>query len=158
MTAKDYIADVRKLLGKKYSEIDCIRVVVKPLGLSCAGTNWLWRSYKNSSKYQYLVQQHYGNPDENTPPGAILFKIANEVNEKYGDRPNAYHVGVYTGKSVIDSNPSTGVVERAYEPLAWQGWGLIRGVVAAPTEEPAESQPLTDHEMLVAIYNKMMEV
>ena len=157
MTNTVFIERVRALIGKPYSECDCKDVIAKPLGIHFAGTNWLWRSIKNSSKYRYLVSRvRSPEPVGNMKPGDILFKIKDKVPDGYDDKPDAYHVSVYIGNGkIVHSSPSTGVREADYIYGAWQGWGRMKQVKyqEKPPETVAE---ISDHEMIKALYEKFI--
>lgn len=128
MNAQEFISNCRKLIGTPYSECDCIGVIRKAAGISCAGTNWLWRSINNSAKYRYLTQR-CSPPAASLLDGELVFKISNGIPSGYEDEPNCYHVGVYVGGNrVLHSSPSTGVREAEYNPSEWQGSGLLKQV------------------------------
>ena len=67
----DAIRTARILLGTPYKEMDCIaliRAVIKRTagGVSdyrCEGTNWLWRSIDNASKYRHLIWRQESCPN-----------------------------------------------------------------------------------------------
>ena len=158
MLSTEFVERVKDLVGQPYEFCDCKDVICKALGIKMSGTNWLWRSIKNSSKYRYLVER------VQTPPltgdirlGDILFKIRDGVPSGYADSPDAYHVSVYIGDGcIIHSNPKTGVRVDEYIYGAWQGWGRMKQVEyeSAP-EIIAPDEGLTDHEMIKAIYDKI---
>ena len=159
----NFIANVRLLIGKSYAECDCKDVICQSLGIRMAGTNWLWRSINNSSKYRYLTARWRKIPLESELlPGDILFKIRDEIPIGYTDHPDAYHVGVYCGNGiVIHSSPSTGVREDSYVRGRWHGFGRMKQVDYGDQHENASRDPnttsteLTDHDMIKAIYNKI---
>lgn len=156
MLNTEFIEGVRALIGTPYSQCDCKDVIAKPLGIRFSGTNWLWRSINNSSKYQYLVERLQSPMIlEDMKPGDILFKIRDGIPKGYNDSPDAYHVAVYIGEGkIVHSSPSTGVRESDYIYSAWRGWGRMKQVKY--TEESAEME-LSDHEMIKAIYYKICE-
>lgn len=155
MTNKQFCENALTLIGQPYSVIDCIGVVRRAAGIACQGTNWLWRSYKNASKYKYLKERKLGQVDsESYIDGLLVFKIKEgQIPEGYDDKPNCYHVGVLYDRNVIQSNPSTGVYMSPFKPEDWQGYGRLKQVEY--TEKAENKQQLTDHEMLVKIYNKL---
>ena len=163
MINTEFVESVKALIGTPYSQCDCKDVIAKPLGIRFAGTNWLWRSIKNSSKYRYLVSRVRSlEPACNMKPGDILFKIRDNVPTGYDDKPDAYHVAVYIGNGkIVHSSPSTGVREDDYVFGAWQGWGIMKQVKypenAPETNENAPETNLNDHEMIKAIYRKICE-
>lgn len=158
MLNTDFVERVKELVGTPYAFCDCKDVIAKSLGIRFAGTNWLWRSIKNSNKYRYLIERVQSPPIYgDMSPGDILFKIREGVPNGYDDQPDAYHVGVYIGEGkVIHSSPKTGVRADEYIQGAWQGWGRMKQVeyeTAPPIIAPDEG--LTLHEMISAIYQKL---
>lgn len=155
LTNKQFCENALTLLGQPYSVIDCIGVVRRAAGIACQGTNWLWRSYKNAAKYKYLKDRKLGQVDsESYIDGLLVFKIKeNQIPDGYDDKPNCYHVGVLYEGNVIQSNPSTGVYMSPFRPEEWQGYGKLKQVEY--TEKTETKQQLSDHEMLVKIYNKL---
>lgn len=156
MLNTEFIEGVQALIGTPYSQCDCKDVIAKPLGIRFAGTNWLWRSINNSSKYQYLVERLQSPMlSEDMKPGDILFKIRGGIPDGYKDSPDAYHVAVYIGGGkIVQSSPSAGVWEDDYIYGAWHGWGRMKQIKY--TEEATEME-LSDHEMIKAIYHKICE-
>ena len=154
MLNTEFVESVKALIGTPYSQCDCKDVTARPLGIRFAGTNWLWRSAKNSSKYRYLsARLNYSILSGDLKPGDILFKIRDKVPDGYDDKPDAYHVAVYIGDGkIVHSGPSAGVREDDYIYGAWQGWGRMKQV-EYPEKAPEIS--MTDHEMIKAIYNKI---
>ena len=158
MLNTEFIDGVKALIGTPYAQCDCKDVIARPLGIRFAGTNWLWRSIKNSSKYRYLISRVQSPvPADGLKPGDILFKIRDKVPDGYDDQPDAYHVSVYIGNGrIVHSSPSTGVREDDYIFGAWQGWGIMKQVEYQP-KSPETVKEITDHEMIKAIYNKICE-
>ena len=157
MLDTEFVEGVKALLGTPYSKCDCKDVIAKPLGIRFAGTNWLWRSAKNSSKYRYLVSRAQSPVSASyLKTGDILFKIRDKVPEGYDDQPDAYHVAVYIGNGkIVHSSPSTGVREDNYVYGVWQGWGRMKQVEYQ--EKPLETAPeISDHEMIKALYEKFI--
>lgn len=154
MLNTEFVDGVKALIGTPYAKCDCKDVIAKPLGIRFAGTNWLWRSNRNSSKYRYLIERvKYSQLSDYLKPGDILFKIRDGIPDGYNDSPDAYHVAVYIGDGkIIHSSPSTGVREDDYIYGAWQGWGQMKQVEYS---ENAPETGMTDHEMIKAIYNKI---
>ena len=58
MTSYEFISNAEMLIGQPYTKVDCIGVIRKSLNIACQGTNWLWRSINNSSKYRYLTERY----------------------------------------------------------------------------------------------------
>lgn len=157
MMNTEFVEGVKALIGTPYAKCDCKDVIAKPLGIRFAGTNWLWRSIKNSSKYRYLVSRVQSPmPTDGLKPGDILFKIKDKVPDGYDDNPDAYHVSVYIGNGkIVHSSPSTGVREDDYVFGAWQGWGVMKQVEYR-TETPETAPEISDHEMIKALYEKFI--
>ena len=156
MTNKQFCENALSLIGQPYSLIDCIGVVRRAAGIACQGTNWLWRSYKNSAKYRFLTDRHEGQlPSAEAIDGTLLFKInKNEIPDGYDDKPNCYHVAILYDGQIIQSNPNTGVYISPFNPSQWQGWGRLKQVDY--TVKPATTKgELSDHEMLVQIFKKI---
>lgn len=158
MLNTDFVERVKELIGMPYEFCDCKDVIAKALGIRFSGTNWLWRSIKNSSKYRYLSERVQSpRMTGDLAPGDILFKIRDGVPSGYDDSPDAYHVGVYIGDGcIIHSSPKTGVRVDKYIHGTWQGWGRMKQVEyeSAPSFI-APDEGLTDHEMIKAIYDKI---
>lgn len=158
MTNTEFVENVKDLVGLPYSSCDCKDVICKALGIKMAGTNWLWRSIKNSSKYRYLSERAQSPIlTGDLVSGDILFKIRDGVPSGYDDSPDAYHVSVYIGDGcIIHSSPKTGVRVDEYIYGAWQGWGQMKQVEyeSAPTITQPD-KGLSDHEMIKAIYEKI---
>lgn len=157
MLNTEFVEGVMALIGTPYTKCDCKDVIAKPLGIRFAGTNWLWRSIKNSSKYRYLVSRVQSPiPTDDLKPGDILFKIRDKVPDGYDDKPDAYHVSVYIGNGkIVHSSPSTGVREDNYVYGAWQGWGRMKQV-EYQEKPPETTTEITDHEMIKALYEKFI--
>ena len=156
MLNTDFVSRVLALCGLSYAECDCKDVICQALDIRMSGTNWLWRSINNSSKYRYLSARAWSPILQgDLKPGDVLFKMRAAIPDGYTDAPDAYHVGVYVGNGmVVHSSPNTGVRSAEYIYGAWQGWGQLKQVEYQP--EPATapaSDELTDHEMISAIYN-----
>lgn len=157
MLNTDFVECVKELVGMPYEFCDCKDVIAKALGIRFSGTNWLWRSIKNSSKYRYLTERVQSpRLTGELTPGDILFKIRDGVPSGYDDSPDAYHVGVYIGDGcVIHSSPKTGVRVDKYIYGAWQGWGQMKQVEYPENSPQTDMTEMTDHEMIKAIYNKI---
>ena len=172
MTNKEFIANCYILLGKPYSEIDCIGVIRKALNIRIEGSNWLFRSINNSPKYRYLVARKPCSSDETPPPGAVVFKIdESKTPNGYETGPDAYHCGVVDEDGyVIHSSPKTGVRKDVTSRWTdWDYWGLMKQVeysnenVSDWSSDGGDSsstsnsiydycETLTDREILEAIY------
>lgn len=142
MKTKQFLSNVNALISKPYSDIDCIGVITKALNIRCAGTNWLFRSINNSSKYRYLTELR--KTSESVPPaGAVLFKIRDKVPDGYTDKPDAYHCGVLDFDGyVIHSSPNTGVRKDYNSHYSqWSYYGLLKQVdYESNTETEVESR------------------
>lgn len=159
MTNEQFCSNALTLLGKPYSEIDCIGVIRRSAGISCKGTNWLWRSFKNASKYKYLTERYEGEiPSNKIQDGILVFRLNfNEIPKGYDDKPNCYHVGILYENSVIQSNPATGVYISGFDKTKWNGWGKLKQVDYTAIK-PQNTNALTDHDMLLAIYKKLFDL
>lgn len=134
MRADDFCRRCYDLIGRPYSEIDCIGIVRTAAGIRCQGTNWLWRSYDSRGKYQYLIERLDRAPKwSEIRDGLLVFRIAwNETPKGYDDKPNCYHVGVIYGSKVIQSQEKTGVSIKDYDPAQWQGAGWLKMIEPLP--------------------------
>ena len=165
MTNEEFCKNVLSLIGQPYSQTDCIGVVRKAANIRCQGTNWLWRSFTASGKYKYLSERNKTAPAvENAINGTLVFRIKwGEIPSGYTDKPNCYHVGVLIDGNVIQSNPSTGVCKSIYTPSQWDGSGWLKQIDKPVIDNPpvypptlTDDIPLTDREMLTAIYRKII--
>lgn len=136
MRADEFCRRCFDLIGKPYSQIDCIGVVRTAAGIRCQGTNWLWRSYESRGKYQYLIERLDRAPElSEIRDGLLVFRIAwYEKPVGYDDRPNCYHVGVIYGSKVIQSQEKTGVYMKDYNPGEWQGAGWLKMIEPIPID------------------------
>lgn len=141
MRADEFCRRCFDLIGKPYSQIDCIGVVRTAAGIRCQGTNWLWRSYNSRGKYQYLIERLDRAPElSEIRDGLLVFRIAwNETPKGYDDRPNCYHVGVIYGSKVIQSQEKTGVHIKDYNPGEWQGAGWLKMIEPTPSGGTADA-------------------
>lgn len=171
MINSEFCERVLAMIGQSYSQTDCIGVVRKAANIRCQGTNWLWRSYRSSGKYKYLIQRMERAPTENEiKNGLLVFRIQwHKVPQGYDDTPNCHHVGVIVDDCVIQSTEKLGVHRRPYIVDEWDGCGWLKFVDfplpspdadADPDEDPADDVPfvpdpaeLSDHDMLLALYN-----
>lgn len=164
MNQLDFINNARALIGKQYSEIDCISVVRKALKIECKGTNWLYRSIANAGKYRYLVERFVSKYREYLVPGMVLFKVDfARIPNGYNDKPDAYHIGVYTENNTVIHSPGNGkvVCEIPFNWVEWQAAGKMKQVdysdsVIGRVSSKRDNE-LTDHEMIVAIYNAIIK-
>lgn len=174
MKNKEFISNCYTLLGKPYSEVDCIGVIRKALNIRIEGSNWLFRSINNSPKYRYLVLRKPCSSDETPPPGAVVFKIdESKTPNGYETGPDAYHCGVVDEDGyVIHSSPKTGVRKDFNSRWkTWDYWGLMKQVEynnenvcsgnsnrgdcdVATNDIHDYVKSLTDREILEALYNK----
>lgn len=170
MKNEEFCANVLKQIGTPYSETDCIGLIRKAADIRCQGTNWLWRSYLSSGKYQYLTARLDRPPAlHELRNGLLVFRIQWKQKPKgYSDTPNCYHGGVIIGTDVVQSQEATGVHKSAYRIDQWQGCGWLKQVEyptnLEPYQEPLPPEPtkdmypdpyeLSDHEMLLALFNR----
>lgn len=176
MKSKDFIAGCLSLCGKPYEACDCIGVITKSLDIRCKGTNWLFRSINNSTKYRYLIERHACGDGTTPPPGAVVFKTdETKVPNGYETCPDVYHCGVVDEDGyVIHSSPKTGVRKDVTSRWTdWDYWGLMKQVeysyendsdvsndggdysTSDSIYDPCES--LTDREILEAIYRAVVK-
>lgn len=159
LTGTEFAENALNLLGEPYNNVDCIGVVRLAAHIKCSGTNWLWRSYKNSPKYKYLKERADCAPElSQLQDGLLVFRIKwTQVPDGYTDRPNCHHVGVIYGQDVIQSNSGRGVYRSAYKSSEWNGCGELKGIdYSCPflTKVQDITEPeLSDHEMIKALYN-----
>ncbi|MBQ8617463.1 MAG: hypothetical protein IJ418_08090 [Clostridia bacterium] len=130
--AKDAIATARSYIGTPYSEMDCIaliRAVIKrSLGgvadYRCEGTNWLWASINNSSKYRHLIWRQ--ESIEGARAGMLAFK-------RSGD--DIHHVGLVTEKgTVIHSSSVFGYVAETELDGSWDLLGKHKHIAVLEEE------------------------
>ena len=172
-----FLKNAKSLIGKPYSECDCATVIRKALNISFSGTNWLFRSIKNSPKYRYIKERHACGDGTTPPPGAVVFKTDETKTPKgYATGPDAYHCGVVDEDGyVIHSSPKTGVrKDMTSRWTDWDYWGLLKHVEYQNTsgiyngdcvggnsdvdysEFPDEFEEMTDRQLLIAIYNAVV--
>lgn len=129
--ASNAIRTARSLIGTPYSEMDCIRLIVMVIRRTsggdadyrCEGTNWLWRSIKNSSKYRHLTWQQ--ESIEGAKAGMLAFKR---------DGDDVHHVGLVTERgTVIHSSSVKGMVVETALDSTWHLLGRHKLI------EPAEA-------------------
>lgn len=131
MLNTEFIDNAKKLIGISYNECDCAAVIRKSLNINFSGTNWLFRSLNNSSKYKYITELHKCGDGVTPPPGSVVFKAdENKIPEGYNDKPDAYHCGVVDSDGyIIHSSPKTGVrKDMASRWTDWNYWGLMKQV------------------------------
>lgn len=159
MLNTEFVDRVKELVGTPYEFCDCKDVICQPLGIRMSGTNWLWRSINNSSKYRYLTKRlQTPRQIDDLSPGDILFEIRDGIPSGYDEQPDVYHVCVYIGAGkIVHSSPKTGVRVDEYSAESWQGWGQMKQVEYEEIPfSDLEQTELTDHEMITAIYNKLI--
>lgn len=140
----------RSLLGRSYSEMDCIgfirAIIQRGAGgdpkYRCEGTNWLWDSIKNSGKYQHLTWRQEGI--QGARPGMLTLMRDGADDES--------HVGLVTERGTVlhSSKSRGGVVETEFNER--NGWNLLaihRHILPGEveTEEPeivpdVENEPM----------------
>ena len=176
MLNTEFIDNAKKLIGVSYNECDCAAVIRKALNINFSGTNWLFRSVNNSSKYKYIKELHKCGDGVNPPPGSVVFKAdENKIPDGYTDKPNAYHCGVVDDDGyVIHSSPKTGVRKDVTSRWTeWDYWGLMKqveyinenvydgssvGVYSSTSDSISDyCESLTDREILEAIYRAVVK-
>ena len=147
--AHDAICTARVLIGTPYSEMDCIaliRAVIKRTagGVSdyrCEGTNWLWRSIKNSGKYRHLIWRQEGI--EGARGGMLAFK-------RSGD--DIHHFGLVTEKgTVIHSSSVHGCVVETELDGSWDLLGRHRHIAVLEGVVPNNTGAYSNNEMITII-------
>lgn len=176
MNNKNFLNNAKILIGKPYSECDCSAVIRKALNINFSGTNWLFRSLNNSSKYKYITELHKCGDGLTPPPGSVVFKAdENKIPDGYSDKPDAYHCGVVDEDGyVIHSSPKTGVrKDMTSRWTNWDYWGLMKQVEYSDENDSDVSndgvdsytsdsiydycESLTDREILEAIYRAVVK-
>ena len=167
-----FLREVNSLIGLSYDDCSCDAVIRRALNISFKGTNWLFRSINNASKYRYLTERHACGDGTMPPPGAVVFKIDESKTPKgYETGPDAYHCGVVDEDGyVIHSSPKTGVrKDMTSRWTDWDYWGLMKQVeysdenVSIGSGDGGNSdvatdgfydycETLTDRELLESIY------
>lgn len=173
----NFLNECKKLYGTPYNDCMCDAVIRRSLNINFKGTNWLFRSIKNSSKYRYLSERHVCGDGTTPPPGAVVFKIDETKTPKgYETGPDAYHCGVVDVDGyVIHSSPKTGVrKDMTSRWTDWDYWGLMKQVeysdenVSVGSSDGGNSdvatnevfdycETLTDRELLEAIYRAVVK-
>lgn len=176
MNNKNFLNNVKNLIGKPYSECDCAAVIRKALNINFSGTNWLFRSLNNSSKYKYITELHKCGDGVTPPPGSVVFKAdENKIPDGYSDKPDAYHCGVVDSDGyIIHSSPKIGVrKDMSSRWTDWNYWGLMKqveytneNVYDGSSDDGYSStsdsiydycESLTDREILEAIYRAVVK-
>lgn len=159
-----FIDNVKRLIGMAYSECDCAAVIRKSLNITFSGTNWLFRSINNSSKYRYLKERHACGDGYAPPPGAVMFKTdETKTPEGYSTGPDAYHCGVVDEDGyVIHSSPKTGVrKDMTSRWMDWDYWGLMKQVEyteLVTTNIVNDLSDMSDRQLLEAIYRSLYSI
>lgn len=172
-----FIERVRDLIGTPYDKCVCDAVIRNVLNINFKGTNWLFRSVNNSTKYRYLIERHACGDGTTPPPGAVTFKIDETKTPKgYKTGPDAHHCGVVDSDGyVIHSSPKTGVrKDMTSRWTDWDYWGLLKHVEyenssglhsgdgvggnndVNSNEFYDEFEEMTDRQLLIAIYNAVV--
>ena len=176
MRSDKFLRNVMSLCGETYEKCPCDAVIRRSLNINFKGTNWLFRSIKNSSKYKYLTERHACGDGTTPPPGSIVFKTDETKTPKgYETGPDAYHCGVVDEDGyVIHSSPKTGVrKDMTSRWTYWDYWGLMKQVeygnensydgssdgVNSTTSDSISDycETLTDREILEAIYRAVVK-
>ena len=135
--ASNAIRTARLLLNTPYSEMDCIRLIVMIIRRTaggdteyrCEGTNWLWRSIDNSSKYRHLTWRQESTTGARA--GMLAFKR---------DGDDVHHVGIVTEKGTVIHSSS--VYGRVVETPLDGSWHLLaQHKLIEPAEAVQTDQP-----------------
>ena len=137
--AYDAIQTARALLGTPYCEMDCIRLIVMVIRRSsggrpdyrCEGTNWLWQSMDNASKYRHLTWRQSGT--HGAKAGMLAFKQ---------DGADVHHVGLVTecGTVIHSSSVKGRVVETALDDT-WRLLAMHRDIQCEEAESSLTEEP-----------------
>lgn len=135
-------------IGTPYEELDCQAFVEKVLADCGVRRNWrgsndMWRNAVHDQKAI----------DANPPPGAWLFTIKHDGGEdksRYKDGVNAAHVGIYIGDGVVIHSTRGGVQWDDIKSTRWTHYALANDI-------DYNGDHISDHDMLVAIYNKIVK-
>lgn len=172
-----FIDRCKALIGLPYSECACDAIIRRALNICFKGTNWLFRSINNSSKYRYITERHACGDGTTPPPGAVVFKVdETKIPNGYKTGPDAYHCGVVDEDGyIIHSSPNTGVrKDMTSRWTQWDYWGLMKQVeysdenVSIWSGDGGSSdvatddvydycETLTDRELLEAIYRAVVK-
>lgn len=164
MKNSDFLIKVKILIGISYNECDCAGVIRKSLNIAFSGTNWLFRSINNSSKYRYLKERHACGDGSTPPPGAVVFKTdETKTPEGYSTGPDAYHCGVVDEDGyVIHSSPKTGVrKDMTSRWMDWDYWGLMKQVEyteLVTTNIVNDLSDMSDRQLIEAIYRSLYSI
>lgn len=144
--------------GIAYSVLDCQAFVEKVLSDCGVNRNWkgsnhMWRNALSWKGTIDEARKKFGD----IPKGIWLFTVANDGGEKergyHDNEGNAKHVGIYTGLGKGAMHSSTGGVQECSFPATrWTHCGLAIDVDYNTSNE----QVMSDHDMIVAIYNKVV--
>lgn len=136
-------------IGIPYNTLDCQAFVEKVLHDCGVKRNWrgsndMWRNAVHDQRQN----------DKKPPVGAWVFTIkidGKEDKSRYKDGINASHVGIYVGDGRCIHSTTGGVQWSAIDEPRWTHYALANDI-------DYNSKGLSDHDMIVAIYNKLMEV
>lgn len=110
IAGRDAVETARRYIGTPYEEMDCNALIINVIRNSpngnkayrCQGTNWLFQSFSNRGKYQYITTRDKIAVDySNCGIGSIVLKY----NEKTGD---CSHCGIYAGNGIVIHSPHRG--------------------------------------------------
>lgn len=116
----------KSFLGRPYEEIDCNALIIQIIRNSeggnpsyrCQGTNWLFQSFLNRGKYQYIITRDKIAIDQsNCGIGSIVLKY----NESTGD---CSHCGIYVGGGQVIHSPGKGK-KVCYTTIAKSGFNYV---------------------------------
>lgn len=145
--AQDAIAKARELLGTPYSQMDCIGLIVYIIrhcsggnpSYKCQGTNWLWRSITNSSKYRDLTWRQEGITG--ALAGMLAFK-------RRGD--DIHHIGIVTGNgTVIHSSSAKGCVVETALDSSWELLGIHKLI---GTSDDTQNTSKAEESIMATLY------
>lgn len=136
-------------IGIPYEKLDCQAFVEKVLA-DC-GVKRNWRG--SNDMWRNAVHNQTALSGNNPPPGAWLFTIRHDGKEdknRYKDGINAAHLGIYIGDGVVIHSTRGGVQWDKINSSRWTHFALANDI-------DYNSDYISDHDMLVAIYNKIVK-
>lgn len=136
-------------IGIPYEKLDCQAFVEKVLA-DC-GVRRNWRGSNDMWRNAVHDQTELGG--NQPPPGAWLFTIKRDGKEdktRYKDGINAAHVGIYLGDGKVIHSTLGGVQWDVINSSRWTHFALANDI-------DYNGEYMSDHDMIVAIYNKIVE-
>lgn len=135
-------------IGTPYEKLDCQAFVEQVL--SDCGVSRNWRG--SNDMWRNAVHDQTTLDGKQPPIGAWLFTIkydGKEDTRRYKDGINAAHVGIYLGGDRVIHSTTGGVQWDVISSSRWTHFALANDI--------DYNTDVSDHEMLVAIYNKVVK-